>query len=105
MQQELPAAIGVVVKRASLFVGMDIGVNQPGFFSIYVDISLVDADLMVAYRLDLGALKDKARLISVENMIVKKSLFILGDCLAAHGLILTQIGFQAFSQSITIRVP
>ena len=105
MEKEFPASIWVVVKGAGLFVGVDVGINQPGFLTINVNISLIDADLVVAYRLNLGALENQTRLIGIQDLEVKIGLFILGNCLAAHGPILTQIAFQAFLQSITIRVP
>jgi len=105
MEKEFPASIWVMVKGASLFVGVDVRINQPGFLTINVNISLIDADLVVAYRLNLGALENQTRLKGIQDVEVKISFFILGNCLAAHGLILTQIASQAFPQSITILVP
>lgn len=105
MEKEFPTPIRVVVKGACLFVGVDVGIDQPGFLTIYVNISLIDTDLVIAYRLNLGALENQARLKGIQDVEVKISLFILGNFLAAHGLILTQIAFQEFHQSITIRVP
>jgi hypothetical protein len=105
MEEEFPAPTGVVVESASLFVGMDIGIDQPGFFTIYVYIGLVNTDLMIAYRLYLGTLENKACLIGIQDVEVKISLFILGYRFAAHGLILTQIDFQGFPHSMTILVP
>jgi hypothetical protein len=105
MQKQFPSAIWIVVKSACLFVRVNVGINQPGFLAIYMNIGLIDTDLVIAYRLNLGTLQDETCLVGIQYMEVKICLFVLADCFAAHGLILTQIGFQAFPQSIIIRVP
>jgi hypothetical protein len=90
MKEKFPAPVGIVIKGAGLFIGMDIGINQPGLFAIYIDIGLVNADLVIAYRFYFGTLKDNSGLVCIQDLVIKIGLFVLGDCLTTHAPILTQ---------------
>ncbi len=75
MEKKFPASIWVVVKGACLFVGVDVGIDQPSFLTIYVNISLIDTNLVIAYRLNLGALENQARLKGIQDVEVKISFY------------------------------
>ena len=84
MKEQLSSAMGIVIEGTGLLVGVDVGVHQPSLFTIYVYISLVNADLVVAYGFNFGALQNNASLVSVKDLEVKIGLFVLGDRLPAH---------------------
>jgi len=76
MKEELSAPAGIVIIDICLLVRIDIGIYQPGFFPIYVDISLVNADLIIAYRLDFRSLQNNTGFECIQNLVIKICFFV-----------------------------
>jgi hypothetical protein len=58
-------------------------VNQPSAMRLEIHVGVADVGLAFAQGLDLGAVKYKASLMSLKNMVVIRGRAILGDDLLA----------------------
>ncbi len=85
VEQQLPAAAGVVIHVAARLVGGDRETIEPHLAVVHHPVRLLEADLTGADGLDLRPGEHQSRLPRLENVVVVPRSGIAGQRRAARG--------------------